>query len=131
MSHVKISLRCPGCDEVIAFPGSEAGTVQDCPECGGWVDVPELTRSPRGDDPYVNAQEQLWTEAHRQNAENDALIEKSKIAHEESRRQLEQSARFQDQAEASFHRFASLIERWEGLTDRFEKLLNKQDPDMR
>src|SRR5829696_8525608 len=118
MSEAKISFRCPGCDEVIGFPGTEAGTVQECPECGGWVDVPELTRSPDLKAPYEKAQEQLWADAVRRDAEQDRLIEKSRASHDEWRRQLEQSARFQDQAEDAFRRLASLVGRWEDLTAR-------------
>lgn len=44
MSDVKVTFRCDGCESTIAFPASEAGMVRDCPECGGWVDVPEVHR---------------------------------------------------------------------------------------
>jgi len=32
---------CDKCGETISFPRSKAGTVQSCPECFAYVDVPE------------------------------------------------------------------------------------------
>jgi Zn-finger nucleic acid-binding protein len=124
MSDVKISFLCPGCDERLGFPGTDAGTIQECPECGGWVDVPELTRSPNLDHPYAKEQDRLWADAVRQNEDNDRLIQMSRTNHDEWKRQMEQSARYQDQAEDTFRRFASLVARWEGLTDRIERFLD-------
>ncbi len=125
MSDAKISFHCPGCQALVSFPGDEAGTVQDCPECGGWVDVPELSRSPSLTDPHHEENARLFTERARQFEETARLIELSKSRHQEWKRQLEQSARYQDCAEEVFERFAALISRWEGLTTRFEKALAK------
>ena len=125
MSEANISFRCQGCEALISFPGTDAGTVQECPECGGWADVPELTRSPELNDPYAEEQARLFAEAVRQNAENVRLLEMSENSHEEWRRQLNQSARDQEQAEEAFGRFASLISRWEELTGRLEKALKR------
>jgi len=120
-------LRCPGCGETIEFPAGEAGTVGECPECGGWVDVPELTRSPRLNNPHEEEQEKLWADALRQNEAQDRLIEAGRQSHEEWKRQLEQSARYQDQAEESFRRFEALLERWESLSDRVETLVRSAE----
>ncbi len=132
MDDVKISFRCPGCEELLGFPGTEAGTVQDCPECGGWVDVPELVRSPKNSDPlYGESQRQFDENARllaayaRQNEENARLLIEGAKSHEEWQRQLRQSAKYQDQAEETFERLASLVTRWEGLTSKFEEMLSK------
>lgn len=125
MNEAKITFRCEGCEELISFSGTDAGTVQECRECGGWVDVPELTRSPKLNDPYVEENARLFTEAAQQSAENARLIEMSDKSQEEWRRQLNQSARYQEQAEEAFGRFASLITRWEEMTGRVEKALKK------
>jgi uncharacterized paraquat-inducible protein A len=45
---VRIELRCEGCGHRVGFPTSDIGTVQECPECGGYIDVPEVGRPPTG-----------------------------------------------------------------------------------
>lgn len=37
-----VSMVCDECGKQISFPGRQAGTVQKCPECMAFVDVPEL-----------------------------------------------------------------------------------------
>ena len=37
----EVSLTCESCGETTAFPGKARGTVQNCPECQEYVDVPE------------------------------------------------------------------------------------------
>jgi Zn-finger nucleic acid-binding protein len=127
MSDAKISFRCPGCQELIGFPGEEAGTVQDCPECGGWVDVPELSRLTRMNGPFSEQNDPLVAENARQFEENARLQEMSGSSHIEWRKQLEQSARYQDHAEAVFERFAALMSRWEELTARLERVLMRSE----
>ncbi len=129
MSMAKISFRCQGCEEFIGFPGTDAGTVQECPECGGWVDVPELVRSRELEDPHFKESARQFEESARQIEENARLLEVSNKSHEEWVRQLKQSAQFQDQAETAFGRFASLVPRWEELTGRFEKVLKRFERD--
>jgi hypothetical protein len=81
MSDVKLSFQCEGCGASLSFPSSEAGTVQDFPECGGWIDVPEVTRASASKDgpPWRNLQEELnaryFEECLRQQAENGRQIE--------------------------------------------------------
>jgi hypothetical protein len=36
-----IETECEECGARIKFPASEAGTVQDCPNCGAYLDVPD------------------------------------------------------------------------------------------
>lgn len=118
MSDVKISILCPGCEERIGFPGHDAGTVQACPECGGWVDVPELSRSSELKDPYHD-------ESVRQFEENARLLVRSDKSHEEWDRQLKQSAKYQADAENAFGRLAALVTRWEALTGRLERVIQR------
>ncbi|MBT4864944.1 MAG: hypothetical protein HON53_07500 [Planctomycetaceae bacterium] len=32
---------CDACGEQVSFPGSARGTIEACPECSEWLDVPE------------------------------------------------------------------------------------------
>jgi hypothetical protein len=125
MSDAKISFRCPGCEELVSFLGTEAGTVQDCPGCGGWVDVPELFRSPKNEDPLVKESERQFAENARQQVENARLLAQSFKSHEEWERQLIQAARYQDLAEETFERLAALVTRWEILAGRLEAKLSE------
>jgi predicted RNA-binding Zn-ribbon protein involved in translation (DUF1610 family) len=37
-----VCLACPKCGAEVCFPSERRGHVEECPECGGYVDVPEL-----------------------------------------------------------------------------------------
>jgi Putative prokaryotic signal transducing protein len=37
-----VNATCDECGKVSEFPAAQAGTVQDCPECGEYMDVPDL-----------------------------------------------------------------------------------------
>jgi hypothetical protein len=39
-------VKCDECGKVSGFPASQAGTVQECPHCAGFMDVPELAGAP-------------------------------------------------------------------------------------
>ena len=42
-----VSLQCPKCEAQIWFPSERRGHVEECPECGAYVDVPAInTDSP-------------------------------------------------------------------------------------
>jgi hypothetical protein len=32
---------CEACEQQVSFPGRARGTIESCPECGEWLDVPE------------------------------------------------------------------------------------------
>jgi hypothetical protein len=36
-----VEFRCDSCSEVVSFPGTKRGSVQSCPHCGEYVDVPD------------------------------------------------------------------------------------------
>jgi len=40
-SEGQVELACEECGAVSTFPASQRGTVQECSECGAYVDVPE------------------------------------------------------------------------------------------
>lgn len=39
----RVQLRCDGCGDTIVFAPEEMGTVQECPNCGEYLDIPDLT----------------------------------------------------------------------------------------
>jgi Putative prokaryotic signal transducing protein len=41
---------CEECGHSATFPPSEQGTVQDCPHCGQYIDVPDLESDPGNSD---------------------------------------------------------------------------------
>src|SRR5262249_47266212 len=38
----RVQLICDGCRRPVTFPSVEMGTVQECPQCGEYLDVPDL-----------------------------------------------------------------------------------------
>lgn len=38
----KVKARCEDCGKDSIYPGEQAGSVQECNECGAYLDVPEL-----------------------------------------------------------------------------------------
>jgi len=40
-----VDVQCPACRKISPFPASEQGTVQECPQCGEYLDVPEPEES--------------------------------------------------------------------------------------
>jgi membrane protease YdiL (CAAX protease family) len=70
--HDTISFACQECGKSIAFPAERGGHVEDCPECGSYVDVPPPTvkpadAAPQGEqpaslDPNARTTAQLWVE---------------------------------------------------------------------
>src|SRR5262249_35508875 len=40
-----VDVQCPACRKISPFPASEQGTVQECPRCGEYLDVPEPDES--------------------------------------------------------------------------------------
>jgi hypothetical protein len=41
-----IPVKCDECEKVSGFPATQTGTVQECPHCGEYMDVPELDGAP-------------------------------------------------------------------------------------
>jgi hypothetical protein len=129
MSDVKLTFRCEGCGATLSFPSSEAGTVQDCPECGGWIDVPEVTRqgAPKDGPPWRSLQEELnaryFEESVRQQAEVGRQIEVGRDHQRWTREHLERDAAVLARRDELLDRATRLMERCERMADRFEALL--------
>ncbi len=48
-----ITFACQECGRSITFPGERRGRVEECPECGNYVDVPPEAKSPQPLEPAV------------------------------------------------------------------------------
>ncbi len=116
MAEAWIQMRCDGCGNKVTFPAVDLGSVQECPECGGYVDVPELTRAPTVFDEQTNAYA-------RQSAETDRQLLRSGEQQEQTQRQLDQYDRLATLEEQLLQRAAGLIDRWEALAARVEQAL--------
>jgi hypothetical protein len=131
MTEVKLAFQCEGCGANVSFPSSLAGTIQDCPECGGWIDVPEVTRSAATKDrpSWGSMQEELnaryFEESVRQQAEIGRQIEVGREHQKRTRDHLELDAAALAQREELLERAARIMERFERIADRFEALLAK------
>ena len=127
MAEARIQMECEGCGRTVTFPATELGTVQECPECGGYLDVPELTRVPTVYDQQTNAYD-------RQSEETERQLRRAAAQQEETERQLRCSGEQQEHAqqqlatrdrldsleERLLQRAAQLLDRWEALAARVE-----------
>src|SRR5579859_4981240 len=116
MPSEPIRVRCDECENVVAFPATLAGTTQECPECRAYVDVPDSSTEFYDPNREVQKYENQVYEVDRQQ--------------EIARRQLEQYQRQLDEWETVLQRkkqeteqMFAMIERWNSLAERFEKLL--------
>lgn len=136
MAETRIQMQCEGCGKTVTFPAADLGTVQECPECGGYLDVPELTRVPTVYDQQTDAYA-------RQSEETDRQLRRSGEQQEETERQLRQAAKQLEQyqrqldqrdrltalEEQLLERAARLLDRWEALAARVEQALSDcQEP---
>lgn len=126
MSEIKLTFRCDGCDAIVSFPSTEAGTVQDCPECGGWVDVPEVTRREKAP-PWKNLHDELNARYFEENVRHQVEIGRQiEVAWDQLKRageRHEREASLVAREEEGLDRALRLLERFERLADRFEALL--------
>jgi hypothetical protein len=108
----KVEFVCDRCGESISFPGSAVGTVQECPHCGGFVDVdrPGEGQDEDPDEAYAKRAEQQW---------------------EESARQLERAAQLQAEAEERLRQLERFLARCEQLAERFDKVLTRWEEEGR
>ncbi len=131
MRDLKLTFRCEGCESMIAFPASEAGMIRECPECGGWVDVPEATRRDPSESQHTLAsfQEELnkryFEENVRQQAEKARQIETTDRHQEWVRQNLERESASLARREELLEREARLVACFERIAVSFEAILAK------
>ena len=139
MSEPRIQMRCDGCGKEVTFPIADAGAVQECPECGGYLDVPTPRVPDRSDEYNRHAAEsdRQLTVSARQQEETERQLQASKRHQEETERQLQVSRKqieeqqvelerrhvLSSREELLFEKMELLVNRWVELAARFEKAL--------
>src|SRR5262245_14784229 len=88
MADVKLQMVCDGCAAVVTFPAAEQGTVQECPHCGGYLDIPEVTRVPTLYDTHTERYERQSEETQRQLEATKRQIEEVDRQQAETRKQI-------------------------------------------
>ena len=116
MAEVRIQMECEGCGKTVIFPGKELGTVQECPECGGYLDMPELTRVPTVYDQQTDA----WT---RQSEETDRQLHRAAQQQEHAQKQLDKRDQLDLQEEQLLQRATQLLARWDALMTFIEQMV--------
>jgi hypothetical protein len=128
LADVRIQLRCDSCGHSVSFGVSEIGTVQECPACGAYVDVPEVGRPPT----TAEVEEALAARAAR-----EWELQTLEAARQQAvtAKQIEQAQRAldrRDQQDAWYDelldRLESVIARWEQLTDKAEHVIEQMAP---
>ncbi len=136
MTDARIEVTCPGCDRPFHVAADEQGRVADCPHCGGWVDVPDLSRPPTAAELDEAAAERNLTEYERQLAAAARQLEQSQRGLDqrdeqdaqyarqlaEAARQLEQARRALDTRDGQDQRFDHLLDRLDAVIGRWEQL---------
>jgi hypothetical protein len=117
MAEAHIQLRSEGCGNTVTFPFSDAGTVQECPECGGYLDIPEAARDPTANDPHLLKYQEQVREVDRQQA---TVLRQQ----EQYQRQLDFFDRVAARQDANAVRLGQLIDRWHALAERLERLFS-------
>ena len=117
MADARIHLKCDGCGRTVSFSVEDAGTVQECPECGAYLDIPEATWRASGHDQQSLRYEQQAREVDRQQAVGAVQLE-------QYQRQLDRLDRIAACQEANGERLAQLIDRWHALAARLERFLS-------
>ena len=129
MSDLKLTFRCEGCGSTITFPAYDAGMIGECPECGGWVDIPEATRRDPSESQttLASAQEELnrrdFEECVRQRVEVARQIKLTDRQQEWTRQNLERESVLLVRREEIIDREARLVERYERIAASLESLI--------
>jgi DNA-directed RNA polymerase subunit RPC12/RpoP len=118
MAEPRIEFECGDCGKTVRFDAPASGSVQQCPECGSYLDVPAIAGSPLGPDPEKDRYEEQWEEPARQ-------LEINKRQSEQVQRQLDWQDEFDSRKQRMMDRAEDLLQRWETLANRFEKVLQR------
>ena len=131
MVEARFQLTCPGCEHEFLVSMSQSGEVIACPECAGWIDVPDVRDlSPIAENEKLSAEyDRQQEEYDRQQAISKRQIEEAERQQTESRSQLE-VARLHMEAQHQLsveqnRRWNLAIERLNGVVDRWDRLADK------
>lgn len=144
MADSRVQMKCDGCGKTVSFPANQQGTVQECPECGGYIDVPEITDAPLGwaqmGEAYTRQSLQNQRQVGRVGAQQDETdrqlrrgdeqqehfqrqLDRGDQQAEHNQRQLDFGDRLGALQEKLLERAGRLLDRWEALAGRLEQLL--------
>lgn len=129
MSEERIEFACEDCGETMSYPVSDIGTVQQCPHCGEYVDVPEERDQSAyeglSEDERARMYDEQALECGRQQEVTRRQLDVGAALQEETRRQLEDDRRYIASRDEQFQKITQFLGRCEALADRFERVLER------
>ncbi|MFO1045539.1 MAG: hypothetical protein U0941_27480 [Planctomycetaceae bacterium] len=121
MFDARIQVLCLRCNEKFLVLASEQGHVVECPNCSGFVDVPNLGNP---DPATVEDEERQLIEYNRQ-------LEEYARQSEESVRQMKEAARQQEESARQQVRFGELLSRFEQVIDKLANVVERMNESSR
>lgn len=115
MADARIEVTCPGCTKPFHVPPDEQGKITECPNCRGWVDVPEFGRPPTLAELDDAAARRNAMEYERQTAEAGRQLAATA-------QQVEQTQRILDKEDEQNARLDRLLDRLEAVIGQWEQL---------
>ncbi len=136
MTKATVRFECPGCEKSISFAVADIGTVQECPHCGGYVDVPGEKDDRFGNDPDDERQraqyEQQLDDYDRQTKEIDRQHEVTKHQQEWGNKLFEKDEELQELQIQLHEKWSQtqnevdqLVAKWQALADRVDRFVTK------
>ena len=118
----RIRIRCESCNNIVSFPATQAGSTQECGVCNANIDVPDSSTDFY--DPNLEAQrhQDQVSEFERQQAIG-------KKQQEQYQRQLDDWEEVLQRKQQEATKMSAMIDRWNVLAERFEKLIARWDKD--
>jgi Arc/MetJ family transcription regulator len=101
------------------------GTVQECPECGGYVDVPEIGRPPTTAevDEAARARTAREWELQSQETTRQQAINAKQI--EQAQRALDRRDQQDDRYDELLNRLERVLARWEQLAEQAGRVIEQ------
>jgi predicted nucleic acid-binding Zn-ribbon protein len=115
---VRLQMRCDSCGKTLDFPATTVGTVQECPDCGGYIDVPEIGRPPT----TAEVEEAIAARTARERELQSQETTRQQAATAE---QIEQAQRALDRRDQQDDRYDKLLDRFEAVIVRWEQLVEQ------
>jgi hypothetical protein len=117
---IGLEMRCDHCSKTLRFPPWTVGTVQECPECGEYLDVPEIGRPPTTaeiEEAAAERTEHEWELRSRERTRQQAVVA----------RQIEQAQRALDRRDQQDDRYDKLLDRLEGVIAQWARLAGQAE----
>jgi ribosomal protein S27E len=124
---VRIQLQCDGCGHTLSFAASEVGTVQECPECGGYIDVPELGRPPTTAEIDEASRARTAREWELQSQETTRQLAINAKQIEQAQRALDRRDQQDDRYDQLLNRFERVLALWEELAEQVGRIIERMD----